>query len=305
MVVRGRGRHAVVVVVVDCVPVVRGGGGGGGRGHAVAAVGHVLKLDYEPVAGRVLEPVQLLLGVGGGLRIVEDNVAERFVVLPVSALSVVGPLELAVVEAGHEVEQPPELVLVDERAGDDGEAAVAVGVGVAGVHVAQHVVPGGHAGRGAGAGGAARPVHPVRAVTLVIVGLLGLGVREHWLERSITIFKCFGRVGHSVILDVGEPLALLGGAVPHDAHVVHVPELVEVVPQLRLCQGFGHDHEEPDQPLVLVHLPPAALVPAVGDQHLQRPRVAANTLPVHLLHGQRSLGGRGKFYVCNSFGSFV
>ena len=42
---------------------------GWGRANTV----HLLELDYQPVTRGVLEPVQLLLGVGRGLGIVEDH----------------------------------------------------------------------------------------------------------------------------------------------------------------------------------------------------------------------------------------
>ena len=75
----------------------------------------VLQLHDQSLAWRILESVQLVTRVLSTARVGEDCAAHRAVVARVSEL------DLAEVEAGHEVEQPPELVLGDPDAADHAE----------------------------------------------------------------------------------------------------------------------------------------------------------------------------------------
>ena len=85
--------------------------GEGWRGRVLAP--HLLELDDKSLSRRILEPVQLLLGVCGGLWVIEDDGTEGLA-RPVPAPAV-GTLQLAVVQARHQVKQTPQLVLGSGR----------------------------------------------------------------------------------------------------------------------------------------------------------------------------------------------
>ena len=89
-------------------------------------------LDDDPASGRVLEAVQLLLRVARRLRVVVlDQILSVSTTTTPGALSVAATsssrLLLAIIESGHEVEQPPDVTLADPVRGCDGEPTLSVG----------------------------------------------------------------------------------------------------------------------------------------------------------------------------------